>query len=420
MATTPNDQAGLKAYIADLKSQGKSESTSKSYAKAVIKLKQFTPEKFDLEAGGGNEAILQRGVEAPKEISAIQSGGGEDLSGYLDNYQKGVFEKAGSPELREQISAQLEPDVGQPDTLNRMDEGSFMREEMGVGGLETTVNDLKAQLEEQYASKRARTQAAEGDPVALGVIGGRVSEIERQETERIDAIGRQLNVVNDQLNTAYANIEMNMSFMGMDYQDAKDKYDSEFDRNLKIYNLMDEEMDEEEANARANLQTYQNAILAGNIDFNVLSGDQKLAINKMELQSKLPIGFTASLQAKGKIISTTTRDSGGQKYADVVMQMPDGSTKVQSQLLGASSSGKETTVSLQEKSSSMTSKLRGAAGTDGKVSPDTWRQGMQGWVALGGDEEDYKSRFGSYVNKSYDSWYEDYEGFSIEDAFLRT
>lgn len=73
MPTTPNDQAGLQKYVDDMKARGKTESTSKSLAKAVIKLKQFSPSQFDLEAGGGNEAILQRGVEdpTPEEVAGM-------------------------------------------------------------------------------------------------------------------------------------------------------------------------------------------------------------------------------------------------------------------------------------------------------------------------------------------------------------
>lgn len=65
MPTTPDTQEGLKTYINELRAQGKTESTSKDLAKAVIKLKQYDSGNFDLEAGGGNQAILQRGVEDP-------------------------------------------------------------------------------------------------------------------------------------------------------------------------------------------------------------------------------------------------------------------------------------------------------------------------------------------------------------------
>jgi hypothetical protein len=75
-------------------------------------------------------------------------------------------------------------------TINRVEEYNKMREQMGVAENESLLNDLKAQLEEQYATRRTRTQTAEGGQVSMGVIAGRVGEIERQENERIDAIGR--------------------------------------------------------------------------------------------------------------------------------------------------------------------------------------------------------------------------------------
>ena len=83
MPTLPTDQAGLKKYIDDLKAGGATESTSKALNKAVIALKQFTPEKFDREAGGGNLAQLQRGVEDPTpepgEIGSFVQGLGGNL-----------------------------------------------------------------------------------------------------------------------------------------------------------------------------------------------------------------------------------------------------------------------------------------------------------------------------------------------------
>jgi len=345
MAKLPSDRAGLKAYIDSKKKSLTPEqySKSKDVNKAVIRLKQFTPEKFDLEAGGGNLAQLQRGVEDP----TLGGGGGEpakpaDVSSYLNSFQDSVFSAAGSPETREQISAQVMPDVERPDPFSRVEEFERLREEQGVAGLETSLTGLKEQKEALIAEDRARRFDAEGKPVALGVIGGRVSEIERQTNERIDAINRQINTATDQLNTSYGIIETYINLGGLDYTDAVNSYNTEFDQNLQIYKIVEEEMDEQQATARANLQTYQNAIIKGNLDYGSLSSDQKVFVSKLEVQSGLPIGFTSQLQADnagGKVLSTTTRESAGQKFVDVVLQMPDGSMKVQTQSLGAAGGG---------------------------------------------------------------------------------
>jgi len=348
----------VRSYQKELKAQGKTASNSKEYGKTENYIKTLKPENYGKETVASAYNQLSSGVKytggwTEKNLGAIEKYTGkkpslvaptstEQLPKYLSDYQDSVFNASSSPELRDSIVNQLEPDMAKPEPINRVEQFETMRKDMGVADLETSLTDLKAQLETEYATKRTRTRGIEGKPVAMGVIAGRVSEVERQETERIDAIGRQINVISDQLNTSYNVISQYMNFMGLDYQDSVTAYNAEFNKNLQIYQLVDAEMDEATAAARANLQIYQNAVTAGNISYDKLSSTQRTFINKLEMQSGLPIGFTASLRADnagGKVLSTTTRESGNTKYADIVMQMPDGSMQVKTQTLGNSSSG---------------------------------------------------------------------------------
>ena len=52
--------------------------------------------------------------------------------------------------------------------------------------------------------------------------------------------------------------------------------------------------------ARANLQIYMNAITNGNLSYSQLSGTQKLAVQKLEIQSGFPVGTMANLQMSPK------------------------------------------------------------------------------------------------------------------------
>jgi len=428
----------LKKFVKDV--QGAGIKGSKEVDKAINLLKVQEPSKYGAKTVESAKTSLQtqssiptleklgiaipdwkqQQAATPTATSGMAGAGtssmGGDLTKQLSSYQEGVFSAATSPKLREQIAAQLEPQgIAKPEPLNRVALYDQMRKQYGVTGLESTVTDLKAQIENQYAQRRQRSQAAEGQPVAMGVIAGRVGEIERQENERIDALTRQLNTYNDQLNTAYNTISTYMNYTGLDYQDAVNQYNAEYNKNLQIYNLVDEEMDQQTAQARANLQVYMNAIEKGNISYGSLPASQKSLITKLEVQSGLPAGFTASLKATdagGKVLSTTTRESGGQKFVDVVMQMPDGSMKVKSQSLGAVSGGTGTKITEQQAASDMTAKLRQNVGSDGKVSPSTWNKQMQNWVSVtGGSEQDFAKKFSSFVNKSYKTWWTDYNGF---------
>lgn len=423
----------LKEYRQKLKDEGKTLSTSKELGKVEDLIKTKEPERYDEETVSSAYKKLSRGVteyggwteenvenirehtgEYPLLVTQNQGKSGSDLPSYLQNFQQTAYEAAGSPDLRDSIIQQIEPEgMERPEPLDRVETFEEMREEYGVADLEENLTSLKAQKEEIIATARQRQQAAEGEPVALGVIGGRVSEIERQTAERIDDINRQINTITDELQMSYGVIETYMNFMGQDYRDAVDAYNTEFNRNLQIYKLVDEEMDEAQANARSNLQLYINAITEGNIDYDQLTNEQKTQLTKMEISSGLPMGFVSNLKADnadGKVLSTTTRTSGGAKYVDVVMQMPDGSMKVQSQYLGASGSGEDEEYDTADYARDMNSMLSTKAGADGNVSPSTWNQGMRAWVAeTGGEQSEYVKRFGSYVNTSHSSDYVGYD-----------
>jgi len=340
-----------KAYKSELKASGKELSTSKEMGKVEDLIKTLQPEKYGKETVASAYSKLSSGVTTTggwteANLDKIEEYTGKrpqltdpnQLPDYLSGYQDTVFGASNAPALRDSITKQLEPKGGAPKPISRVKEFEKMREEYGVADLEKNLTELKTALETEVATSRQRTHAAEGGQVAMGVIAGRVGEVERQQNERIDIINRQLNTVNDQLNTAYNVIQTYINYMGLDYNDAVNAYNTEFNRNLQIYQLVEAKLDKQQAAARANLQVFTNAITSGNIKYSTLSADQKSFVNKLELQSGLPIGFTAQLKtsdANGKVLSTTTRESGGQKYADIVMQLPDGSMKVVTQQLGA-------------------------------------------------------------------------------------
>lgn len=190
-----------------------------------------------------------------------------------------------------------------PQPLNRVEQFEQLREQHGVADLETQLNDLKAAIEQEQAQLRTNIYDERGKPVAQGVIEGRISKQQQQVQEQIDFLGRQQNRIVDQLNTAYNVIGLYMNFADADYEDAVQRYESEFNRNLAIYGLIAdarrEESDErryQQQLASANLQTYQNALLSGNLSYSDLSADQKAQIARLESQAGLPVGLTSSLR----------------------------------------------------------------------------------------------------------------------------
>lgn len=296
-----------------------------------------------------------------------------------------------------------------------------LRKQYGVDVLETNINDLDTQEQELQAQLRISRNAEIGKPVALNVIEGRVGEQERNFNERIDTIQRQKARAVAQLQTANDAIENLMTFKKMDYDVAKDAYNTEFSQNLQlfdtirgVYSLELTEKDRAQDTARANLQIIYNSIQDGEADIATLDPKLETKINKLELEAGLPQGFFKSLQSKkpdSKILSTTTRTTSGKKYADIIYQNSDGSLSTQQVLLGSSnegSGGNESESDLERSQRSKTIQYFEASGIggDGYTSPEAYIAARKAWVTdvKGATPSEFDEIFAKdYLNpESYD------------------
>jgi hypothetical protein len=223
-----------------------------------------------------------------------------------------------------------------------------LRQQFGVDDLESSINEYDAQEQEIQARLRERLDLEEGKPVALNVISGRVSEAEKQEFRRLDEIGRAKSRAINQMTAANNVIETTMNLRKMDYDAAKSNYDSQFSQNIQLFNtikgIADFDISEEERmqdNARSNLQIMYDSIQEGGLDIESADASTLSRMSSLELEAGLPQGFyknIAAVKPDAKVLSTTTRVSGGVKYADVVYKNPDGSLSTQSVRIGASGS----------------------------------------------------------------------------------
>lgn len=240
-------------------------------------------------------------------------------------------------------------DMSKPDAPNYLKTYNDLRKQYGVKGLEDALTDLESEEEDLVARRRQRMTDEQGKPVAMNVISGRMTEVERQEAERLDYITRQKNTLIKQVQNANATIENVMTFTKLDYETAKSSYDSQFSQNLQLFNtikgMVDSDANDEEQaadNARANLNIIYGAIKDGGIDTTSMDSSMRLRIQSMELEAGLPSGFyqnIATSNPEDKILSTTTRVAGGAKYADVLLRGQDGSISVKTVYVGATSEG---------------------------------------------------------------------------------
>lgn len=328
----------------------------------------------------------------------------DGVTPYLNNFQSGLYGSGGDIATRMgEIKTLLNPTNPMPAPLNRLETFQQFRTDMGVADLEKSLTDLNAQKASYQSGLRQQTAAEMGKPVATNVIAGRVGEAERAANERIAAVDLQINTVTGELNTKYNLINTYMNLVGLDYQDAVNRYDKEFSQNLQIYNMVTAEQDKAQANARANLTTYANLITSGNMTYSQLSPDQKITLNKLEVQAGLPVGFISSLKMDPKANMLFTNTSNG--VTQVGFRNPDGSVSVQSYGTSTNTSGNGgTTVSLTQARSLMEQKLRELGGSDGIVSGAQWQQQKDAWTGAGFTPAEFDKNFASHVNTDWDTY----------------
>ena len=351
---------------------------------AKTKFKEIYGEEYT-----GKLATLQRGESKLVAFGQQAYTGGLFAQGYNlpeankiinENQQQdfAIKEKEQEPPVREEVEAKGETGltVGEEQAISpymnmfkEMMGGTeipeapslvdLFKDEMtkyGIPELEQQINDYDKQLDDEYALMRERKDYEAGKPVALGVISGKQSEIEKQSMEKIDWINRQKNYAVNQLNTKYNMVNTIMNLTQTDFNNAMTVYTTKFSQAMDMIGFVkgvakdyrDEKWREkteeqrqkerEEDTARANLQVIYNQVTGGNIDYNDLNNETKTMISKLEIQSGFPVGFIQNLKntnPEQDIISTSARtDQGGNKYADIIMRDKDGSISVQNILLG--------------------------------------------------------------------------------------
>lgn len=270
----------------------------------------------------------------------------DQLPSFLADFQKSAMEslstlKPTEAPTFEELKNNLTPSTPAPTPISRVDSRNQLRTQFGVTELETELNTIKTQETQITDELRALTGTEEGKPVALNVISGRITEEERVAQQRLDSVIRQKNSIVNELNTKYSVIETYVKDLGLDYNDAVEAYNAEFDKNYKVQSMVSElsgkafdqklsilktgvdiTMDAAKFqqsvkqqnidNARANLTTMTNAIAGGNLSYDQMSPDQKLNIQKLEIQSGIPVGtmsqFKKEVDPKANVMFTTSNE----------------------------------------------------------------------------------------------------------------
>lgn len=382
--------------------------------------------QFKTPTGGTNTAVNQNGapVTSPNNVNDPNS-----AHSYINGNQENDFNSASSnrgdtPPVKDSMQSytdmfnnlkqSLQPSNDAPTAPKLVDTFNSLRKSQGVTDLETQLADLKSQQKAINDTLNLSKSAENGKPVAMNVIEGRQSEETRQANEKLAPINEQITQISDQLTQKYNVINSLMTYTSKDYETAKADYDKQFSDNIALMGAVKGFQDSQNVqadNARANLSIIYNNLNSGGADINSLSADEKANITKLETQAGLPVGFYASVvnkNPKSDILSTTTRDSNGTKYADVIMRNADGSMSIKSVPLGSVDKSNANGTVADDKNNAYsdinnildnkTATTRAGIpvrSSDGKLTPEGFQAIVQYGATRGLTKSDILSQYGS-------------------------
>lgn len=305
---------------------------------------------------------------------------------------------------RDEIRASLESELNLPDrpeVPSLLETFKTQKTEAGLDTLQEEINTLTAQERELIAEDRQRKANEKSKPEALGVIAGRVTEIERQSAERLDVIQRQKAYKIDQYNSALTSIQMIMQFTQQDYENASADFNSQFTQGLQMIDAIsgiqrDQKTDQQRRidNANATLSVMMNAITSGNLSYSSLSADQKLNISKMEAQAGLPVGFVANLKLSpsDKILNINN------ETGEVLMVDESGNFQVKKTGMTISSGKMTESEKNTQKQAYVIEAFNAVKGQDGYVDPKDWDAALDRWLIDGGTTSSFVSNFKKFAN----------------------
>lgn len=269
---------------------------------------------------------------------AIQLTSPTEVTQYLNTTQTtlnelGTYDPLESGSVDKFMEEQLGMTGTMPEAPKYVDMYKDMREQFGVSEMEQSMAWYKDAIRREELLLNQQKNYMREQPVRLGVIEGRVDKATRDRQEQMQWYGNELSRVSDMVQGAYNQINMIMQFTQMDYETAKEQYQTEFNTRMSVYKAVTDQFNADRAFASTQWSMMASYISKGQTSWDKMSPDTKAQVAKYEAQMGLPIGFmsTLKMEAGANIISSTQRvDSRGRTYVDMIYQDTDGQTKVKS------------------------------------------------------------------------------------------
>ena len=339
---------------------------------------------------------------------AIQLTSPTEVTSYLNTTQTtlnelGTYDPLESGSVDKFMEEQLGMTGTMPEAPKYVDMYKDMREEFGVSEMEQSMAWYKDAIRREELLLNQQKNYMREQPIRLGAIEGRVDKATRDRQEQMQWYGNELSRVSDMVQSAYNQINMIMQFTQMDYETAKEQYQTEFNTRMSVYKAVADQFNADRAFASTQWSMMASYISKGQISWEQMSPDQKAQIAKYEAIMGMPIGFMSKLQmeAGANIISTTQRIApNGGTYTDIIYKDIDGSLKTKSVYTGQTRIASGNTGTRTASTESLVLKAKGAlvAGKDNYVSPENYNavKGVSGLTPTAFDKE-----FGYLVNPDH-------------------
>lgn len=213
-----------------------------------------------------------------------------------------------------------------PKRISLLDEYKKQRKEAGLSDMEELINQYSLEEKDLYANLRINKFDAEGKPVALGVMAGRIGEMTRQAREDLDFVSRQKSYVVDSYNSKLSAINKIMDFTAKDYEYAVEDYERDFAIKKQMYQMAENEYEadireqekeydifkEQRMDARANGEIVVNTAIKSGKTYDEMDADTQANLQKWGIQAGFGENFFKNMfdiaQEKDIISSITSKD----------------------------------------------------------------------------------------------------------------
>lgn len=180
-------------------------------------------------------------------------------------------------------------------------------ENEGLNAAESELNAANENLRTLENTVLTQADKFRGQPgVTTAFINRQLVKLDADTAAALRDARTRVSSATDRYNTAQKTVEMLMRFSQQDYENARQQYNDQFSRNFQLIKLLQDAVNDEQADARAKLKVITDGITAGNLSPDDLSSSDWLNINKLEIKAYNGTGIVRLLQPGEKELDTYT------------------------------------------------------------------------------------------------------------------